>query len=56
MDTKNKITLQNQDEMCSGKYTFGNEGVGRSAIDYIIVNNRMYLYKKMDIDEEKKKN
>ena len=43
----------NQSEECSGVYTF-NTKKGKSAIDHMIVNDRMYSgFKGMNIDEEK---
>ena len=44
----------NQSEKCQGVYTFGKEGGKRSAIDHILVNNRlMENFKGMVVDENK---
>merc|ERR1711874_514824 len=43
----------NLTEKCIGTYTF-NRNKGKSAIDHILVNNKMFAhYKGMQIDEEK---
>ena len=43
----------NQTEECIGTYTFSSNK-GRSAIDHMLVNNKLYTeYKSMHIDERK---
>merc|ERR1712030_255774 len=50
---RNLLHLNNTDK-CEGRYTFGNPGGGRSAIDHILINGEAQQnYKGMRIDENK---
>ena len=47
------LILQNQEEMCVGKYTFGRSGSARSTIDMLLANDNIYDYcESMNISEE----
>ena len=51
--SKYNLNHLNQTEECQGTFTF-NASNGKSAIDHILVNNRLFIeYKGMHIDEEK---
>ena len=49
------MILMNADEICEGKYTWGNTRGARSAIDLVMANEEMYrVIEGMEIDEEGK--
>ena len=49
------LTLLNMDERCEGLYTW-KRGKQRSAIDFMLVNRKMYeMFEKMTIDENREK-
>ena len=50
---KYNMVMLNMDEKCKGVYTFS-RGNSKTAVDYVMVNERMYnIFENMEIDEDK---